>query len=69
MHYYRGAAQFFIHYFVLVCTQLALSSLFRLLAVVAPDAVKANSYGGLWLLILILTSGFTIIRSALACTS
>lgn len=62
MHYYRGAAQFFTHYLLLVCTQLSLGSIFRLIAVASPDATMANAYAGITLLVLILTSGFSIIR-------
>lgn len=62
VHFYRDPSYFFVHYLVLASTQLSLSSVFRLVALLSPDMVKANSFGGLALLILILTSGFAIIR-------
>jgi hypothetical protein len=39
----------------------------RLIAHMAPDAVAANSFGGMVLLILIVMSGYTIVRGALRC--
>lgn len=37
----------------------------RLIAHIAPDGVSANSYGGIALLILIVMSGFTIVRKSI----
>jgi ABC-type multidrug transport system permease subunit len=63
--FYAQAGYFFIFWLVVAASNLCLSALFRLLAVLAPNPTLAAAYGGLALLILILTSGFAIVRSKL----
>ncbi|WIA42005.1 hypothetical protein OEZ86_009302 [Tetradesmus obliquus] len=56
---------FFIFWVVVVASNLCLTALFRLLAVLAPNPTLGAAYGGLALLILILTSGFAIVRGSI----
>lgn len=63
--YYRDAAYFFAYWVIIICSSLSMSAIMRLLAVLAPNATLANAYGGILLLMLILNSGFTIVRSKL----
>lgn len=42
-----------------------MSSLFRLVACLAPNMVVANSMGGLTLLLLVVNSGFVIVRNSI----
>lgn len=60
--FYGKAGFFYLFWLVVAASNLCLSALFRLLAVVAPNATLAAAYGGLALLTLILTSGFAIVR-------
>lgn len=57
-----GAGYFFTHWLILIAVSNCCGCLFRLIAHLAPDGVAANSYGGVSLLILIVMSGFTIVR-------
>lgn len=60
--FHLSVSYFFIFWAVVVASNLCLTALFRLLAVLAPNPTLAAAYGGLALLILILTSGFAIVR-------
>lgn len=62
--FHPSAAAFFNFWAVVAASNLCLSALFRLLAVLAPNPTLAAAYGGLALLVLILTSGFAIVRGA-----
>jgi ABC-type multidrug transport system permease subunit len=61
--YYRTAANFFIFALIMFIISLAMSAQFRLLAILAPDAVVANAYSSLLVLAMVITSGFVIARS------
>eukprot|EP00877_Chromochloris_zofingiensis_P010755 jgi/Chrzof1/5933/Cz16g21030.t1 len=63
--YYRDAAYFFAYWVIIICSSLSMSAIMRLLAVLAPNATLANAYGGILLLMLILNSGFTIVRTSI----
>ena len=54
---------FFTFMLLLLCVSLALSGLFRFIGAAAASTVHAQAGGSIGLLVLILTSGFSIIRS------
>jgi hypothetical protein len=54
------AARFFTFLAVMASTSLCLTSLFRLIAVAVPTPPLVNAVSGILLLLLIVTSGFTI---------
>lgn len=59
------AGYYFIFWTVCFSAILVLSGVFRLVACVTPSMVIGNSVGSLVLLVLIITSGFAIVRSAI----
>ncbi|KAG2432130.1 hypothetical protein HXX76_009056 [Chlamydomonas incerta] len=59
------AGQFFAFWLAMFSMSFNSNVLFRLIAYASPDAVSANAFGGFVLLILILLSGFTIIRGSI----
>ncbi|KAF6263806.1 ABC-2 type transporter-domain-containing protein [Scenedesmus sp. NREL 46B-D3] len=63
--FHMKVTYFFIFWVVVVASNLCLTALFRLLAVLAPNPTLGAAYGGLALLILILTSGFAIVRGSI----
>jgi ABC-type multidrug transport system permease subunit len=63
--FHMKVTYFFIFWVVVVASNLCLTALFRLLAVLAPNPTLGAAYGGLALLILILTSGFAIVRKSI----
>lgn len=60
-----GARYFFIAYLILGTASLALTSVFRLVGCLFQNAAAANAVAGFMLLMLIVNSGFIIVRSAL----
>lgn len=62
---YQNAGYFFIYYLILLCMNISCGCLFRMIAHIAPDGVAANSFGGLTLLVLIVMSGFSIVRGSI----
>lgn len=61
----RTAGNFFIFLLVTWSCSNSLAGVFRLLAYVTPNMVRANALGSLILLLLMLTNGFTIIRTSI----
>ena len=61
----RTAGNFFIFLLVTWSCSNSLAGLFRLLAYVTPNMVRANALGSLILLLLMLTNGFTIVRTSI----
>lgn len=61
----REASNFFIFLLITWSCSNALAGVFRLLAYVTPNMVRANALGSLILLLLMLTNGFTIIRTSI----
>lgn len=64
--FYMSAGHFFTFYVILVAISVNAAALFRMIAHIAPDGVSANAYGGFVLLILIIMSGFSIVRGGLS---
>ena len=60
--YYRSLANFLTFSLLMFTISLAMSSHFRLLALLAPDETIAYPLGSLLSLALVITSGFTITR-------
>ena len=60
-----SASQFFLFYFILICAILMQSCLFRLLACISPNMVLANAGGAVLLLVLIVSSGFVLVRKSI----
>ncbi|MEW5311977.1 MAG: hypothetical protein WDW38_003643 [Sanguina aurantia] len=63
--FYMSAGHFFTFYVILVAISVNSAALFRMIAHIAPDGVSANAYGGFVLLILIIMSGFSIVRGSI----
>ncbi|KAG2439064.1 hypothetical protein HYH02_006591 [Chlamydomonas schloesseri] len=63
--YTANAGQFFAFWLAMFSMSFNSNVLFRLIAYASPDAVTANAFGGFCLLILILLSGFAIIRGSI----
>ncbi|GIL42549.1 hypothetical protein Vafri_515 [Volvox africanus] len=63
--FHTSAGQFFLFYLVMASFSICCNVLFRLIAYCAPNPVAANAFGGFLLLILILLSGFSIIRGSI----
>ena len=61
----RTAGNFFIFLLVTWSVSNSLAGVFRLLAYATPNMVRANAFGSLILLLLLLTNGFTIIRTSI----
>lgn len=61
----RSASQFFVFLLITWSCSNSLAGLFRLLAYATPNMVRANALGALVLLLLMLTNGFTIIRTSI----
>lgn len=62
---YRSAGAFFTFLLVTWSCSNCLAGLFRLLAYVSSNMIRANALGSLILLLLMLTNGFTIIRTSI----
>lgn len=62
---YRSAGNFFIFLLITWSCSNCLAGLFRLLAYMSPNMIRANALGSLILLLLMLTNGFTIIRTSI----
>mmetsp|Transcript_33340 Transcript_33340/g.83541 ORF Transcript_33340/g.83541 Transcript_33340/m.83541 type:complete len:1541 (-) Transcript_33340:49-4671(-) len=62
---YLSAASYFTLWLICFCTSCALGSTFRSIASFSKDMVMANSMMSLIILMLILTSGFSIVKSAI----
>lgn len=60
-----GAQYFFLFVAVAVSVSMAITSLFRLLGCAFPSQVVAQGVGGFLMLLLIVNSGFIILRSAI----
>jgi hypothetical protein len=60
-----GPKYFFLSYLVLITTSLAISSIFRLLGSLFQNPSGANAVGGFLLLMLVINSGYIIVRTAL----
>ena len=60
-----GPQYFFLFLAVAVSVSLAITSLFRLLGTAFSSQVVAQGVGGFFLLLLIVNSGFIIVRSAI----
>ena len=60
-----SASCFFLFYFIIVCAILMQSCLFRMLACICPNMVLANAGGSILLLILIVSSGFVLVRKSI----
>ena len=60
-----GPEYFFIFYAVLLLASLSITSLFRLVGCLFADLAIANACAGFILLMLIVNSGYIIIRSAI----
>lgn len=58
-----SSGAFFTFYLILVANAICFSSIFRVVAHAAPDGVSSNAYGSLMLLLLLVMSGFAILRS------
>ncbi|PNH10990.1 Pleiotropic drug resistance protein 1, partial [Tetrabaena socialis] len=63
--FHVAPAYFFAFYLVMLSFSVCSNVLYRLIAYVAPNPVAANAYGGFILLILILLSGFSIVRGSI----
>ena len=63
--YESSASCFLLFYFILVCAILMQSCMFRMLACICPNMVLANAGGSVLLLILIVSSGFVLVRSSI----
>jgi ABC-type multidrug transport system permease subunit len=63
--FHAAPASFASFWGVVAACNLCFSAMFRLLAVVSPNATLAAGYGGITLLLLILTSGFAIVRDSI----
>ncbi len=55
--FYVNAGYFFTFFLICTGTSVCVSSLFRFLGCVAPDMVIASAWGGLCIVVLIITSG------------
>lgn len=62
---YRSAGNFFIFLLITWSCSNCLAGLFRLLAYTSSNMIRANALGSLILLLLMLTNGFTIIRTSI----
>jgi len=60
---YAGAGTYFTYLLIMVGISLAMSGLFRFIGAISASIVHAHGFASLGLLILILTSGFAILRS------
>ncbi|KAK9826588.1 hypothetical protein WJX74_004476 [Apatococcus lobatus] len=60
-----SASCFFLFYFIIVCAILMQSCLFRMLACICPNMVLANAGGSVLLLVLIVSSGFVLVRKSI----
>lgn len=60
-----SASCYFLFYFILVCAILMQSCLFRMLACICPNMVLANAGGAILLLVLIVSSGFVLVRKSI----
>lgn len=60
-----SAGRFFTFFLISVGMSLNASALFRFIGCVAPDNVMANALGGVSIVILIITSGFVIVRDSI----
>jgi ABC-type multidrug transport system ATPase subunit/ABC-type multidrug transport system permease subunit len=61
----RTAGQYFVFLLITWSCSNCLAGVFRLLAYAMPNMVRANALGALILLLLMLTNGFTIIRTSI----
>ena len=61
----RSAGNFFIFLLITWSCSNSLAGVFRLLAYVTPNMVRANALGALIMLLLMLTNGFTIVRTSI----
>lgn len=62
---YRSAGNFFTFLLITWSCSNSLAGLFRLLAYMSRNMIRANALGSLILLLLMLTNGFTIIRTSI----
>ncbi|KAK9807392.1 hypothetical protein WJX73_000014 [Symbiochloris irregularis] len=60
-----GAGYFFLYYIILASTMLSMAAIFRFNAATSPDLTVANAAGGLVILMLVITSGFAIVRQSI----
>lgn len=57
------AGYYITYVLIMICVSLDMSALFRLIGATSPTPTHAQSFGALGILILVLTSGFAIVRS------
>lgn len=62
--FYYGVGYWFTFYCVLFCVALSFGAMFRSLAHLSPDGIAANNMGALLLLVVVVMSGFTIVRTS-----
>ena len=58
-----AAGEFFTYLLLMFCVLLCMSALFRLVGCIAATQVHAQGYAATTILILVITSGFAIVRS------
>ncbi|CAL8463057.1 g2591 [Coccomyxa elongata] len=63
--FHAAIGTFFIFYLICIATMLQMSAVYRLLASASPNTDIGTAAGGVVLLVLIVTSGFAIIRTAI----
>mmetsp|Transcript_4643 Transcript_4643/g.13342 ORF Transcript_4643/g.13342 Transcript_4643/m.13342 type:complete len:1521 (-) Transcript_4643:659-5221(-) len=63
--FFHGPGYFFCFFMLCILGILVMSSFFRLLAAVAPSMVVAQSLGAFSLLVLVISSGFAIVKGAI----
>ncbi|BDA47962.1 ABC transporter G family member 36 [Coccomyxa sp. Obi] len=63
--FHAAPGTFFIFYLICIATMLQMSAVYRLLASASPNTDIGTAAGGVVLLVLIVTSGFAIIRTAI----
>lgn len=59
------AAAYFIYILLICCIGLDMSALFRFIGAAVPTQTHAQAFGSMGVLILVLTSGFAITRTAI----